>query len=356
MLNENESFLLLWEQAKKQETEQNHESYELSDFLKAPDRTDAFFAQFLLRDVGRFRANYYSAIAQNPNVSQEIINALAAKAGGRSEYRAIKNYYEKQAEKLGLAVKRNEYPREILDGRSLDDNLRIHLVFGALGYMAEDLWHDLGSGKIWELGYQEDEADGDFFGPARLNSSGTEYLLSPGYFCKWIEKKPEIIIDWLVDISEESWEDHIESQGSLLWARNFPSDYSKAAVFLSGIASGDIVNYNEEAAQRLLFDQYSDNQDYTIIGFDYLEFPFTGLRYQDLNPEAQVSLVNNLVFAHDNDIFIKTMNLARHIINLIATHPKTCGEAIKIIGSHADPFVSETSMKYREMASNGELI
>lgn len=356
MPNENESFLLLWEEAKKQEAALNHESYELSDFLKSPERTDNFFGQFLLRDVGRYRENYYSAIAQNPNVSQEIVNVLATKASGRWEYRAIKVYYEKQAEKLGLPGKRDEYPSEILDGRSLDDRLRIHLVFGALGYMAEDLWHDLGISKIWELGYQEDDSDGDFFGPARLNSSRTEYLLSPGYFCKWIEKKPEIVIDWLVDNSEESWEDHVESQGSLIWAQNFPSDYSEAAVFLSGIASGEILSYKEKEAQRFLFDLYSDNQDYTIIGFDYLEFPFTGLRYQDLNLEAQVSLVNNLVFAHDNDIFIKTMSLASHILNLIATHPKTCGDALKIIENHTDPDVSENSMKYREMALKGELI
>lgn len=355
--NENEKFLELWGTA---EANTNIPSYELSDFLRAPERTDDFFESFVLRDVGPFRYAYYSSIAGNPNVSQKVIDILATRAGHRWEYRSINGFYERQIAKLGLAISENNYPLEILDGRAFGSPEEIFLVYGALRYMAEDLWHDLGSAKIWQLEYRADEADGDSFGPARLSSSGTEYLLSPGYFCKWIEKKPTVDIDWVVGDSAALWEQHVESDGSLIWAEEFSSDYSKdyckAAVLVSGIANGEIVSFDRERVQRLLGELYSDNEDYATIEFEFVDFPSTGLRFKDLNSEAQVSLVNNLVFAHENDVFTKSMKLAVHILHLIATHPKTCSEALGVIEEHSDQDISAISMKYRKMVTDGEQI
>jgi len=357
MSKENQKFLELWETI---EANINRQSYELSDFLRDPERTEDFFESFVLRDVGPFRYAYYSAIAENSSVSQKVIDLLATRAQHRYEWRSINGFYERQIARLGLSIPENDYPRELLDGRACGLPNGIPLVYGSLRYMAEDLWHDLGSTQIWQLDYRADEADGDSFGPARIPSAGTEYLLSPGYFCKWIEKKPTVEIGWVVGDSAALWEEHVESDGNMIWAEEFSSDsnrdYSEAAVLVSGIANGDILSFDEQKVQRLLSKLYLDNEDYVTMGFEFLDFPSTGLRFKDLNPEAQVSLVKNLVLAHENDVFIKSMKLAIHILNLIATHPKTCSEALGIIEGHSEQEISTISMKYRRMVTEGEQI
>lgn len=331
-------------------------NWKVSDYLRNPERTTEFFEKVLLLDLGGYRYAYYTAIADNPNVTQPIINKLVNKAAHRWEWRALSGYYRRLAEKQGVPLSSEDYHTPLLDGSELNKEQRLSYLYNSINYMAEDLWHDLATRKLIQLGYQMDSYDGDNFGPVFLFGTSTEYLLSPGYDCAWIEKHHSVDIGFLVDDSENLWEQSVEYEGDPVWASDLFSDYAEAAVFARGIASGDILKYDAEQAQKMLAPLYSHDEQYGEVDIEILDFPYAGLRYEKMNSEARFSLVKNLIAAHEEDQFFNRFRLVSHILNLIAIHPTTEKEILDVILKHTDVSISETSKTYIETTRQGVVI
>lgn len=330
-------------------------SWDASNYLKDPARSTEFLEKVLLLDLGGYQYAYYTAIAENPNVSQRIIDKLAERATHRWEWRALSGYYSRLARKMNLTIPEHDYSIELLDNTKLTDEQKIVYTYHALSYIAEDLWHDLGSRKILELGYYPDSYDGDHFGPLSILQSGTEYLLTPGFDCAWIEKIMSVDIGYLIDDAESLWEYHVDYDGGNEWSEDLFSDYSTVAVFINGIASGDIQKYDSEIAQELLKPLYEYDDQYSEVDIEILEFPYEGLRYKNMNRYAQETLVRNLIFSHNNDVFNRRFRLSAHLLNLINAHPNTDPAVSAIIEQHDDEIISKAK-EYKEKVQRGETI
>jgi hypothetical protein len=327
-------------------------SWEISDYLKNPDRTPEFLEKVLLLDLGGYRYAYYSAIADNPSVPQWVIDKLVTRATHRWEWRSLSGHYRKLASKLGLDDEVNDYPVCLLDGSALPQEDKVLNVYSALRYMTEDLWQDLASRNILELAYYPDNYDGDHFGPTDIIQSATEYLLTPGFDCNWIEKYYGVDVGYVIDDAEELWERYVDD-GDDAWAEDLMSDYSVGAVFAMGVSNGEITGYNVSEASEFLSNAFSDEDQYAEVEVAVLEFPYRGIRYQQLAKEAQLSLATNMISVYETDVFHQHFRLVEHLLSLIAVHPSTHVSVLDVIVSHSDERISGL-LKLRDKVNSGE--
>ena len=343
MSSELEEFLGLINQAEKYETGYVDLS-PAREYLKNPDRSIEFMEQFLTLDLGYNSREFNITLPENPSVTKEIIATLVTRATHRWEWRALHSFYARQLVIAGIDIK-TEYPRELIGVELVDGDNAALVVFSAMRYIAEDLWNDLGDQGLLDLTYVPDSHDGDHFGPYSISESATEYLLSPGFECNWIELTRTIVIDRVLEVAEDNWvyEDD--------WADDLTNGYNKANVFVNGIASGEISGYNENIAEDYL-EGYEQNEYYYETEMELRPFTYEGLRYKNLTPEQQMYLVSNLIFAHHNDVFLRHFDLTSHLLNLIAVHPNTDGAVLERIFSDKDQNISK-GKELRETTTGG---
>jgi hypothetical protein len=352
-MSEYEDFLKLVESATKDGYMQM--SWDMSNYLKDTNRTPEFLEKVLLLDLGGYSYAYYSAIADNPSTPQEVIDKLVKKARHRWEWRSLSGYYRRLAKKKGLSDEIKDYPVSLLDGRDLEEEERVLNLYCVSGYMIEDLWQDLAAKDILELVYYPDSYDGDSFGPQDIIQSATEYLLTPGFDCSWIDKNYSVDVGYIIDDAEEIWARYVDDEGSDDWAEDLMSDYSVSAVFATGVNCGDITQYNYDEAAEFLSNSFSDDEQYSEVSVTILELPYNGLRYQQLGEDAQLSLVNNITAVHEEDVFHNHFRLAEHLLSLIVIHPKTTARVLELIGAHTDENISKL-LALKERVNSGEKI
>lgn len=343
MSSELEEFLGLINHAEKYETGYVDLS-PATEYLKSSNRSIEFMEQFLTLDLGYNSREFNITLPENPSVKKGIIATLVTRATHRWEWRALSGFYVRQLEIAGIETK-TDYPIELISVELVDGDKVALVVFSAMRYIAEDLWNDLGDQGLLYLTYVPDSHDGDHFGPSAISESVTEYLLSPGFECKWIELTRTIVIDRVVEEAEENWvyEDD--------WADDLTNAYNQANVFVNGIASGEISGYNEKLAEDYL-EGYEQNESYYETEMELRDFTYDGLRYKNLTPEQQMYLVSNLIFAHKHDVFLSHFYLTAHLLNLIAVHPNTDAAVLEKIFSDKDPDISR-GKELRSITSSG---
>jgi hypothetical protein len=344
MSKEFEHFLELINQAKDPETGYVGLSRAADDYLKNNEHSVEFMEEFLTQDFDFHARNYNTSLAENPSVTKGIIDKLVKKASHRWEWRSLNGYYATQLETAGIAIKW-DYPHDLIGEQSSDAERTVLNVFSVMSYIAEDLWHDLGETELLDLIYEPDSFDGDHFGPEAISHGPTEYLLSPGYNCSWIELTRTIEIDRVLEVADDQWiyEDH--------WADDLTNGYNQANVFVQGIASGEIADYNGKLAGEYI-EGYEQNEYYYETEMELRAFTYEGLRYKNLTPEQQMFLVSNLIFAHHNDVFLSHFRLTSHLLNLISVHPNTDEAVLEKIFSDKDPDISK-GKELREITSEG---
>jgi hypothetical protein len=343
MSRELEEFLGLINQAKKSETGYV-DLTPAKEYLKNPKRSTEFMEEFLNLDLGYDSREFNITLPENPSVTKSIIATLVTKAAHRWEWRALSGFYAKQLEIAGLELKW-DYPNYLIGEESSDLERAPLNVYSVMRYIAEDLWNDLGDQGSLHLTYVPDNVDGDHFGPASISESCTEYLLSPGFECQWINLTRGIVIDRVLESVEENWVFEED------WADDLSNEWNRVAVLLNGLASGEIENYNEKLVGEYI-EAYADSDYYYETDMELLEFTYEGLRYKNLNQAQQMVLVSNLVLAHRNDMFLRHFGLTSHLLNLISIHPNTGGEVLEKIFSDEDETISR-GKKLRDITSGG---
>lgn len=344
MSNEFEYFLDLINQAKDPESGYVGFSRAADEYLKNTQHSVEFMEEFLTHDFDFHSRNYNTSLAENSCVTKGIIDKLVQKASHRWEWRSLSGFYAKQLELAGMEIEW-DYPEVLIAEQSSDAERAVLIVFSAMCYIAEDLWQDLGEAGLLDLRYVPDSDDGDHFGPDSISESPTEYILSPGYSCQWIELTRTIVIDRVLEVAEEQWVYDDD------WADDLTNEYNQAYVFVNGIASGEISDYDGKLAEQYI-EGYEQNEWYYETEMELRAFTHEGLRYKNLTPEQQMYLVNNLIFAHHNDVFVSHFELTSHLLNLIAVHPKTDGAVLERIFSDNDQNISR-GKELRETTAGG---
>jgi hypothetical protein len=344
MSKEFEHFLELINQAKDPETGYLGLSRAAEDYLRNNQHSVEFMEEFLTQDFDFYARNYNYSLAENPSVTQGIIDKLVKKASDRWEWRSLSGFYARRLEAAGIEIK-SDYPRELIDSELVDSDNAALVVFSAMRYIAEDLWHDLGDQGLLNLTYVPDNYDGDHFGPYSISESSTEYLISPGFQCNWIDLTRSLALDRVLEDAEQNWDYEND------WADDLSNESNRVPVFVLALASGEISNYNEKLAAEFI-EFYVESNYYYETEMELRAFTYEGLRYKNLTPEQQMYLVSNLIFAHHNDVFLSHFMLTSHLLNLIAVHPNTNEAVLEKIFSDKDINISK-GKELRDITSSG---
>jgi hypothetical protein len=206
---------------------------------------------------------------------------------------------------------------------------------------AEDLWHDLASSGVLELAYQADTVDGDRFGPLydeklAIDGSPEHYLLSPGYFCTWIEREPDADVDYVLDYLEDSYAEEYLDNAEYQESEDLTEDsYAMLVGTARGFASGHLQVADAEKLSELVtdwvteFDEELVEQKVSITGTPEISGP----RFGDLSESERANVIDNLLLANQH-FMMSNLGITKHLLSLVLLHEKTTqGQKSKILDS-----------------------
>lgn len=270
-------------------------------------------------------------VAESPQADEEVLEALTKKARHRWEWRAIYTRFCKLYESFISNYNDKEpFSNAMISGQFGTPSLAAAYISHTGGMLAEDLWHDLATRNIIELDYQADTIDGDQFGPlydsyVGIGGSSAQYLLSPGYFCGWIDREPEADLGYVIDsFADDYAEDYLSEEMYKEADEITDNSYAMLVAMSYGIANNHIEITNEKKLTEKVtewvaeFDEEMVDQLVTIVDTPGVE----GKRFQDLSAEEITSVLNNLLMAHKH-FFPRTFGVTEHLISLILMHPHT---------------------------------
>lgn len=302
--------------------------WDISNAIKNPKTTSA-----VLEKIASVPSNYMvrTAIAENPNVTNKALKLVAENMSHRWEWRAVWNTFIKRVtDSEAIHDKNTPYASFILNSKLSNPEYVAGYFSVAGGAMAEDLWHDLASRKILELGYREDSYDGDHFGPlwddkvSEFDGSPAEYILSPGYFCEWISRKQEADLGWVSENLTGILSDDPE------WIiERFIEDSIDDLPLLFAACHG-LVNKHLTVADSDAFDNFVvetmldyDSEMLDVeVSIDSDPEHLQGPRFADLSADDIMHLTENLLLA-SNHYIPKNFRITPHLLSLVLLHPNT---------------------------------
>lgn len=321
-------------------------SYEFTNAVRNAKTTGEALELLTDRDLPY---NVNTTIAENPNASHDVLAKLASKSRHRWEWRAISAGFRRKIANIAEHDENTPYASSIIRNK-VNDPVGAAAYFVQTGKaIAEDLWHDLGSRGIISLAYMSDNVDGDHFGPIYDDKFGAfdvntpaEYLLSPGYFCDWIETVPDPDRDYIESVLVDEFEIFMEDLENVIDRIDDSIMILLAATY--GVTHGHLEIADPAAYKDLMIDGMEDyspeqlDQAVEIISEpDQLEGP----RFNELTEAEREVLVDNLVTASGHYIH-KFFGTTAHLLNLILLHPETSESIRKRIREARVPGTEQT--------------
>jgi hypothetical protein len=320
---------------------------QINSRLNHPDTAQAALLELAKRDLPY---TVRTQIAEAANTDEEVLEQLIKHPTQRWEWRAISTKYRELYASFIKNYEGNEpLCKDMVSGRFSSPALSAAYLMEAGGMLAEDLWHDLATRDIIELGYQVDTYDGDQFGPiydSKLDLSGSaQYLLSPGYFCEWINKVPEADTDYVFETFMEDYvEDYLEEQLFHEEADVTESGYAVLVAAAYGFTNGHLIVADREAYNRVIteaveeFDSEMVDQTVEIIA----EPAIVGKRFKDLDEKERDFVIDNLLSA-EKHFLTSGFDISSHLLALVLLHPNTSDEQkAKILGAINQSAISST--------------
>lgn len=296
-----------------------------------------------------------SAIAQAPNTDEEILEILTSYPTQRWEWRAIYTQMRSLYNSFLKNYEANEpLCSDMINGKFSSPSLASAYLLHAGGMLAEDLWHDLAERKLLDLGYQNDTYDGDQFGPIydpKINLYGSaQYLLSPGYFCEWIEKVPDVDTDYVFEsILDAAAEDYFE-QEDYKEEEDLTESYMGALVAGAyGFTNGHLEMKDPEAYSKF-FSEMVEGYDIEMLDMDVKlsgEPAVVGKRFRDLSESEIDNVIANLIIANKHYICDK-FGITGHFFALLLIHPNTTDTQKELILENFDKEYNSNLMSYLE--------
>ncbi len=285
---------------------------------------------------------YYTlntAIADSRNVSHGTLHKLAAKARHRWEWRAIYAGFRRNIPNINSYDKDTPYAASIVNSK-LVEPIDAAAYFCQTGQsITEDLWHDLATRKIIELGYESDSIDGDHFGPIYEDKvrgfeahTAAEYLLSPGYFCSWIEQVPDPDHSYIESLMLEEFDMNGDDLAEIFSDR-IGDPYPTLMSAAYGLFNKHLEIVNRDAYTSMMIEAMEDySPDQLDKSVEIISEPdhLNGPRYVQLSDAQKETLTANLILAssHYVHLYFKT---TAHLLNLLLLHPDTPESARKEI-------------------------
>lgn len=283
-----------------------------------------------------------SQIADSIHCDEEVLEVLSSYTTDRWEWRAITNKYrELYSSYLEGLDEKAPFSPQMTAGTFEKEALASAFVLQTGPMFAEDLWHDLGTEGILNLDYQVDTIDGDRFGPLhdeKLSIDGTpeHYLLSPGYFCTWIERESDVDVDYVIEHVAESYAEEYLDNAEYQESDDLTEDSYAMLVGTSiGFVAGHLQVADPEKLSELLtdwaseFDQELVDQKVKITGAPEISGP----RFRDLSEVEVGNMIDNLLIANRHFV-MRNLGITKHLLSLVLLHEKTTqGQREKILES-----------------------
>lgn len=293
-----------------------------------------------------------SAIAENPNISEELINKLSLVADGREEWAALYRYWiNRYGCKQGTWDIEVEFgfPDKLLISKLENDEIRNGLILEIIPCFTEHLWHDLASKKLIDLVYWADSAEGDVFGPLNWVGISNErligQLLGRGYFTSWISKDGSVDFAFGLEQVANDYEDYFADK---IWLDEDPDDSGFTdSLLLNAVAIGLEAHFSITEIGKVKIDEILQevlSGDETLLDFEIEitgEPRWVGKKWSELNPVEQSNFVGNLLSSLSHSL-LGGFGLIEHILALIAIHPDTDKAVVETI--------EKTGLQYVELA------
>ena len=315
--------------------------------LNHPDTPQAALLELAKRD---FSYAVRTKIAEAANTDEEVLEALIKHPTQRWEWRAIATQYSKLYESFIKNYEANEpLCKDMISGRFSAPSLAAAYLLHTGGMLAEDLWQDLANRDIIELGYQVDTYDGDQFGPIYDEKidlySAAQYLLSPGYFCEWIDKVSEVDTDYVFESFMEDYvDDYLENQEYQDESDITESSYALLIAAAYGFTNEHLQILDQDAYNAVLtnaveeFDPEMVDQSVEVSGAPAV----VGKRFSELDEKEREQVIENLLIAEKHFITAE-FGISSHLLSLILLHPNTtAAQKAKILGSVEQSRISST--------------
>lgn len=276
-------------------------------------------------------------IAEAPHADEEVLILLSQHTTHRWEWRALAAKYRNLYESFTTAFDEKEpFCEQMVSGHFGTPSLAAAYLLHTGGTMAEDFWHDLGTGGLIELDYVVDTFDGDHFGPLYDQNVGleagsaAEYLLTPGYSCTWISREPEADFGYVMEVVSEGPAEEFLSELYYQAVDDITKDAFSLLIGASiGLSKGHIHTDDEEKFGKLVtawateFDEEIVDQKVVIVGAPTIN----GARFQELSLEEIDVVVENLLTAHAHPL-MQNLGITQHLLSLVLLHPLT-SDALK---------------------------
>lgn len=313
--------------------------YRCCDLARSPNATPEVLRKMMVTDFRGYTYLVRSAIMDNPNVPDDVVEAIMKDAHSRHEQYAVYRYW---ARKLNVefpgADDQTPYepPLELFGAKPLEPEVRDGMLLDAMPSFSEHMWHELGSRGLLELDYWDDHVDGSIFGPISWAGMSNEYMLrilGKGFFTEWATWEGHIEIDYGLERLADDAEDFKEMGD---WAYSLDSDTPFPAVLLGtylavGQRDGHLTIQDEDYVQDLMDEAFEGDEtafdfDVTITG----EPTWAGPKWSQMTADAKGNFTRNVIAALEHP-YLGGWGFAQHMLALIAVHPDTPVSALKTI-------------------------